>query len=107
MKRQSRKKTRRITRKDLWSTCAWCGKRIRDDVEMFTTGGRVKQGVDLKEKEGQIVPLALERIGRIIPAIVPTADSEAREAGEDILFMLCSERCCDELTEAVRSELGE
>jgi hypothetical protein len=43
---------------------------------------------------------------RMVPAIVPAAGSPAKIAGKDIWFMLCSERCGDELTAAVQREMN-
>ena len=44
---------------DLTSTCAWCGKRVSEDVEVFGLGARARAGVDLRGVEGTIIPLSL------------------------------------------------
>lgn len=73
------------------SMCAWCGKRIAEDSEVFSIGARARPGVDLK-REGHVLELEVSPT-RTIYAIVPTADSQARMAGWDLLFVICSEAC--------------
>ncbi len=58
----------------------------------------------VRQQEGKLIPLALSG-GRQVIAIVPTVDSPARTDGYDLYFQACSEKCCAELSAAVRAEL--
>ena len=91
---------------DLTSTCTWCGKRVSEDVEVFGLGARARAGVDLRGVEGTIIPLSLGSLSKTVHAIVPTGDSEAKKAGNDLMFLACSRRCAESLKEALQSELN-
>ena len=86
-------------------TCAFCRNEIPDDAEVFGVSGKIKPGVDMKEHEGKIVPLVLGEDDRVVPVVIAAADSPAKRECKDYLFMVCSEKCCAELTETVRKEL--
>jgi hypothetical protein len=92
--------------KDLTSTCAWCGKRVSEDVEIFALGARARAGVDLRDVEGTVISLSLGSHGKTVHAIVPTNDSEAKQAGNDLMFVACSRRCAESLKEALQSDLN-
>jgi hypothetical protein len=83
------------------SICAWCGKSIPHDVEVWAIGARVRPGID--PGKGPIIHLALA--GKTVPAIVATKDSEAKREGYDLVFMLCSLECGKSLREAFEEGL--
>jgi hypothetical protein len=91
---------------ELLARCAWCHRRIPEDQECFGAGARVRPEARelLAENEGTMIPMSLKN-GREVIVMVPTADSEARKAGNDVYFQACSEDCCRQLTEALRDEL--
>lgn len=103
--RRRRKKKDRLQAR-LLNACAWCGSRIPEDSEVFTLSAKFKSGIDLTKNEGTIIPLKLELIDKVVPAIVPTADSPAKRAGKDVLFKICSNECSTALDEALKQELG-
>lgn len=85
--------------------CAWCGETIDDDVEMFAVGAKMKDGVELAPCEdfnGTVLPVMVA--GKTIPAIVTATDSEARQDGNDLVFMVCSIECATELKESLEKE---
>jgi len=84
--------------------CAWCKETIEEDSEVFTLGVKTKKGVDLGDKESGIVNLTLALSGREVPAIVPTADSDAKKEGNDLLFALCCRKCATSLKKELKRE---
>jgi len=74
-------------------TCAWCNKRIATNTEVFSLGAKARRGSDLKRYRGSTIRLQLRHVDKEVPAILPAPGSPARKAGNDILFMLCSEQC--------------
>lgn len=95
-----------LSRDELLERCAWCHRRIPEDQECFGAGARVRPEAKnlLAGHEGNLLPIELSD-GRQVIVVVPTADSEARAAGHDVYFQACSEQCCRELSNALRSEL--
>lgn len=87
------------------STCAWCRKSISADEEVFSLGAHVQEGYDLQAFEGRAIELFLPISGKRVYALVPVQDSTARQAGNDMLFMICSESCGKSLRVALEQEL--
>lgn len=84
--------------------CAWCGKEIPEDSEVFSLGAKVRQGFDIKGQEGRIIPLSLIQADKTIPAIVTTSNSDAKREGNDLLFMTCSQGCAKSLKKTLHKE---
>jgi len=84
--------------------CAWCNKVIDKDSEVFAIGAKARKGMNLKPYEGSEIQIALTQINKTVPAIVPTRNSEARKAGNDLLFMVCGKKCGELLKKAVLKE---
>ena len=94
---------KKITPADVLKRCAWCNKYIPEDEEIFSLGSKTHPGIDLSAQEGGVI--LLEVADKIVPAIVPTGDSPAKEAGNDVLFVLCSRACGTSLQEALSERL--
>jgi hypothetical protein len=102
---KKRKRKRYLSWEDVASVCAWCGKHIPEDTEVFSLGARARPGVDLeKMSKGNVLELALDEKKEAL-AIVPTQDSEAKRMGWDLLFSLCSEECARTLKETLQKQL--
>ncbi len=84
--------------------CAWCNKTIPEDSEVFGLGAKVKQGFDIKNKEGKIIRLSLALTNKTVPAIVTTSNSDAKKEGKDLMFMTCSQGCAGNLKDALQKE---
>ena len=56
------------------------------------------------ERAGNVLELALDASRKAL-AIIPTPDSEAKKAGWDVLFTLCSEECAWSLKEALQRQI--
>ena len=88
----------------LMHTCTWCEKNISDGEGIFAFGFRANEALDLTGKEGSFVSLTLQLLDKPIVALVPTASSEARRMGYDLIFFTCSQACMDDLKEAIQHE---
>jgi len=87
------------------TTCSWCGKTIPPDTEVFGGGGKVRPGVDLSSKAGQVMPLYLAGPDKTVLVAVTGADSEARRDGHDFVYMTCSAACGERLRAAFQGEI--
>ena len=85
-------------------TCGWCGKRIKKTSEVFTVGAQARPGFHLEQHEGEIIELALILADRKVSAMIPMNDSEAKRRGNDFLFVVCSQKCGNELKRALQAE---
>lgn len=88
------------------STCAWCGGDIPEGAEVFGTGARIREGIDLCHgsgaREGFLMEVTIS--GKRVPTIVTGLDSEAKKQGNDLMFMTCSLPCAEELKSALERE---
>jgi hypothetical protein len=98
-----RKRKRRVTWEDAISVCAWCGRYIPEGSEIFSLGARVRPGVDLGVG-GNVLELTLDATRKAL-AIIPTEESDAKQAGWDILFAICSEECAWSLKETLQGQI--
>ena len=85
--------------------CAWCQSKIDEGGEVFGFGARLKPGVDLSEIQGQIIPIYLFKIDKTVPAMVPPGDSPAKQDGNDLYFLVCSEECAIVMKRVIDKEL--
>jgi len=94
----------RILDEEALGKCAWCGNRIDDDLEVFGFGARIRPGIDLSEYEGEAIELKLLTKDRSVPMMVTSESSEAKRDGNDMMFMVCSEKCGKEMKAALEEE---
>jgi hypothetical protein len=93
------------TAESLSRTCAWCGSEIPESGEVFGTGAKIREGIDFVQaggREGFFMEVTIA--GRRVPAVVTGKDSDARRAGNDLMFMTCGLRCAEELKKALETE---
>ena len=62
--------------------CSWCRKRIAPDSEIFSLNAKVHSGIELEEQKG--VDLYLFTLDRVVSAIAPANDSQAKKEGNDL-----------------------
>jgi hypothetical protein len=87
------------------SSCAWCGKDIPEEGEVFAVGAALKGAMEFTSSQGGVnffMPVTVG--GKVVPAMVTAADSEARQQGNDLMFMTCSETCAQKLRDSLRQE---
>src|SRR4030095_871120 len=96
-----------LSQRDLQLRCSWCHGIMSEDHECFGAGARVRPEAKplIAEHEGRFVAMRLSGDREVI-VMIPTADSDARAAGNDIYFQACSEDCCDAISKAVRREIS-
>jgi len=94
-----------IPDEDALGKCAWCGKPISDHAEVFGAGVKVKPSVDLSEYEGHCIRIGLVSDERPIHMLVTREGSEARENGDDGMFLFCSEQCGNEFKDVLEKEI--
>ncbi len=87
--------------------CAWCKKYITDENEVFGMGITVVAGMDLTKYEGDYMPLELGSAGKTIQALVTTTGSQAKQDGQDLMCMTCSESCGKELKKALDKDFRD
>ena len=90
----------------LQSECGWCGESIGEEQPVFAIGGKARPEVDLSLVQGKVVEIALLSPAKKVLAGVAAFDSDAKKAGNDLVFMVCSEECGRQLKSAVASELA-
>ena len=103
MKKRKRKPASLVDR--FQSTCGWCSQAIPPGSPVFGGGAKVRPGVDLSSKAGQVLSLYLVGPDKTILAAVPGPDSDARRDGYDLVFLTCSEACGNHLRDALQGEI--
>jgi len=85
--------------------CAWCGKTIPEDDEVFAVGAKLKTAIEITGGDPSAGYVMLVQLaGRKIPVIVTGQGSEARKEGNDWLFVVCSRECGLALKDALERE---
>ena len=88
------------------STCAWCGRKIPKNSETFSLGAKATSGIDFHDQGGRVIQILLAKSEKTVNAIVPTDNSQAKNAGNDLLFAICSQQCGGALKRALQEELN-
>lgn len=86
------------------SKCAWCNKAINVDVEVFGMGVKLRPNVDFSEHEGNAMHIKLTCVEKTICVIVTTDGSDAKKDGNDLMVMMCSEQCAQDLKKALNED---
>jgi hypothetical protein len=81
------------------SECAWCGRPFDEDRGVVTLPLHLQGGPEIEPGRFEW-PLG----DRLVPALVSTPDSAAKQAGADIVFALCSEGCSEALRVALERD---
>ncbi len=86
--------------------CSWCNSEIPAASDVFAVGAKLKEGIQVVTGEGEPAAALFNVMvgGRSVTAIVAAADSEARSQGNDLLFIVCSKECAEDLSRALESE---
>ena len=97
------KHSRKATQLQL-NRCAWCSRNIPPEAEAFGCGAKAMPGIDLRDKEGGMLPLYLALSRKTVPALVVPSDSQAKREGNDLYFVICSESCGQALKAALEMD---
>jgi hypothetical protein len=84
--------------------CCWCNRLIDEESERFSINTKFQDPKDYEKNAGKIVEFYVPSVDRSIMAFAVTLDSEAKKQGYEVMFMICSESCREELTVAMREE---
>ncbi len=103
MKRR-KKKTDALLRR-FQTTCAWCGRKIPPDVEVFAGTGKARPEIDLTAHMGRVLRVRLATLDKTVLVAVAGLDSEARREGYDFVYMTCTEACAQSLKDAFEDEI--
>ena len=87
------------------SKCAWCRNKLNQNSEAFGLGAKVKSGSDLSAYKGKSVLLTIVSDDRNVPMVVAADGTEAKNDGNDVMFLLCSEKCGIEMKTALEREI--
>jgi hypothetical protein len=93
-----------LTAEETVYACAWCNKEIDKDAEVFGLGARTRKSVRLTGCEGARIRIPLTHTDKVVSAIVPLCNSEAKKTGNDVLFTICSRKCGELLKRALLKE---
>ena len=78
----------------VFDMCCWCGRRLQRDEPVVDFGAKLAaHDHNLETLLGCSVEI--ENDGTVVMAIVCESGSEAKEAGDDLLFMACSDECAE------------
>ena len=99
------KNKHKMTLKKYLGNCCWCRKKIKNNSEVFSVGAKTQSGFDLSDHEGQLLPVTILSCEKTVYSLIPRSDSDAKKAGNDMLFLLCSENCALELKAAIQFDL--
>lgn len=90
-----------IPDRDALGKCTWCRSQINDDAEVFCVGSKFKPDTDLSEYQSHCIELDLGAEKKQVCMMVTAKGSEAQNAGNDSLFMVCSKKCSQKLKAAL------
>ena len=80
-----------LTPQTVTGVCAWCGKRIPEDEEVFTVTLRKLPGIDTGQG-GIVIEVPVDE-SRTLYGLAVTEDSQAKKEGVNMVFSACSETC--------------
>ena len=89
---------------DVMHECSWCGGKIGDDDELFGIGATVRPGIDISSYAGRALPFEIFIDAKRLYAFVPLPDSEAQKHGHDLVLIVCSRKCGEQLTARLKEE---
>ena len=82
--------------------CAWCGVHLEADTQVVIAGGRFSRWSSrLASLHGHVVRVQPAHGLEPVLAVVPLPGTPAHHVGYDLLFVLCSEACRDDLDVAI------
>jgi hypothetical protein len=77
--------------------CAWCGSKIDEFDEVFSVDSRVVPGIELQKYQSHCIQIDLISQEKTLNAMVTADDSSAKAQQKDLMFLVCSETCSEEL----------
>ncbi|MBS3812100.1 MAG: hypothetical protein KGY44_09725 [Halanaerobiales bacterium] len=90
--------------KKMPTECCWCGNDTTDS-EVFTIPVKFKKDTEHPEVKLNGYITNLEVGGKKVWAIVTGLNSEAKQAGNDLIFMFCSKDCAYEFKDTLEEDM--
>ena len=95
-----------IPDKEALGQCAWCANPINDHMEVFGFGAQFQPSVDLSEFESHCIQIDLVSEEKPVYMMVTVHGSEAKNKGNDGMFLVCSEKCGQKLKRVLEKEVA-
>ncbi len=95
-----------IPDKEALSQCAWCQNHINEHTEVFGLGAKLNPKVDLSDYESHCIQIDLLSEPMQVYMLVAARGSEAKENGNDSMFLLCSQECAEKLKGVLEEEIS-
>ena len=95
-----------IPDKEALGQCAWCANQIGDHMEVFGFGAQFKSNVDLSEFESHCIQVDLVSEEKSVYMMVTVQGSEAKNEGNDGMFLVCSENCAKKLKRVLEKDIA-
>ena len=95
-----------IPDQEVLTKCALCHNHIGDDAEVFGAGVKLKQDMDLSPYERHCIQVDLISEEKPVNMMVTAQGSEAKEQGNDGMFMFCSETCAIKMKNIMEQEIA-
>jgi hypothetical protein len=95
-----------IPDKEALSKCTWCQQEINDHMEVVGLGVKLMPDVDLSEYESHCIQIDLVSEEKPLYMMVTAQGSEAKQNGNDGMFLLCSERCGQKLKNVLEKAIS-
>ena len=88
------------------SKCAWCQSQINDHMEVLGLGAKLNPNADLSEYESHCIQIALVSEEKPVYMMVTAQGSEAKNDGNDCMFLICSDSCGKKLKSVLEKEIS-
>ena len=88
------------------SKCAWCQNQINDHMEVLGLGAKLNPDTDLSEYESHCIQIALVSEEKPVYMMVTAQGSEAKNDGNDCMFLICSDSCGKKLKSVLEKEIS-
>ena len=88
------------------SKCTWCRSHIDDQMEVLGLGAKLRPDLDLSEYESHCIQIGLVSEEKPVYMMVTAPGSEARNNGNEGMFLVCSEGCGKKLKNVLEKEIS-
>jgi hypothetical protein len=95
-----------IPDKEALGKCTWCRNKIDEFMEVFGFGAKFTPEVDLTEFESHCIQIYLASEDKPIYMMVTAQGSDAKNDGNDGMFLVCSESCGKKLKKVLENEIS-
>lgn len=87
--------------------CAGCQAAISEEADILDIGIALQTGIDLSKYESHCIEIDLEPEGKPAYMMVTSKRSDAKQAGIDGLFLVCSDACAKKMTSILETAIND